>query len=425
MSFDQSRWDAEPDRYDGGRAVRQRSGRPALTLAALLLTAAAGLGIGHVLWPANGAGTPGATGGPNSGGVFGGSPGGVAQPPGYSFGGGGLGGPSGDSGSTGTGPSDPSGIAARVDPGVVDINTTLGYQNAQAAGTGMVLTSRGEVLTNNHVIDGATGISVTDVGNGKTYSASVVGYDRTDDVAVLKLIGASGLRTVSVGDSAGLTVGTAVAGVGNAGGTGGTPSYAGGTVSAVGQSITASDSADGTSEQLTGLIATNAQIAPGDSGGPLVNENGQVIGMDTAASTGFRFSQSSAQGFAIPIDRATRTARQITSGQSSASVHIGATALLGVDVTPADDQFQPGAFGAAPSGGAVIADVLDAGPAQAAGLTSGDTVTELDGRSITSPDDLTTVMATLRPGASVALAYTDVYGTSHTTTVRLTSGPPQ
>jgi S1-C subfamily serine protease len=91
-------------------------------------------------------------------------------------------------------------VASRVSPGLVDINVTLGYQQARAAGTGMVLTPNGEVLTNNHVIEGATSISVTDVGNGRTYSANVVGYDRTHDVAVLQLVGASGLTTVTLGN---------------------------------------------------------------------------------------------------------------------------------------------------------------------------------------------------------------------------------
>ena len=174
---------------------------------------------------------------------------------------------------------------------------------------GMVLTSKGEVLTNNHVIEGATSISVTDVGNGVTYGAKVVGYDRTSDVAVLQLEKASGLKTVSLGNSSGVRTGQPVVGIGNAGGTGGTPSYAGGRVTALNQSITASDQGDGTSEQLTGLIETNADIQPGDSGGPLVNSGGKVVGMDTAASAGFSFQQggSLTQGYSIPIDAPSRS----------------------------------------------------------------------------------------------------------------------
>ena len=162
-------------------------------------------------------------------------------------------------------------IANKVDPGLVDIVSTLGDQNAEAAGTGMVVTSSGEVLTNNHVIDGATSIKATDIGNGRTYTAKVVGYDKSDDVAVIQLQGASGLTTVSFGDSSQVAVGQSVVALGNAGGTGGTPSVATGTVTALNQSITASDEGSGSSENLTGMIETNANIQPGDSGGSLVN----------------------------------------------------------------------------------------------------------------------------------------------------------
>ena len=224
----------------------------------------------------------------------------------------------GNSGSSGgSGPSDASAIAAKVDPGLVDINTTLGYSQEQAAGTGIVITSNGVILTNNHVINGATKISVTDVGNQKTYTAKVVGYDRSHDIAVLQLQNASGLQTAPL-DTSNASVGEDVVGVGNAGGTGGTPSAAGGTVTALNQSITASDQGDGTSEQLSGLIETNADIQPGDSGGALVNTSGQVLGVDTAASAGYSFqfngqSQGN-QGFAIPINTALSIARQIEAG---------------------------------------------------------------------------------------------------------------
>jgi S1-C subfamily serine protease len=176
-------------------------------------------------------------------------------------------------------------IASKVDPGLVDVVSTLGYQSATAEGTGMVLTSTGEILTNNHVIDGATSIKVTDIGNGKTYTATVVGYDATKDIAVLQLQNASGLQTISIGDSSSVTVGSKVTALGNAGGKGGTPSVATGTVTALNQSITASDEGSSNSEQLSGLIESNAPIQAGDSGGSLVNSSGQVIGMDTAASS--------------------------------------------------------------------------------------------------------------------------------------------
>src|SRR3984957_5197931 len=141
-------------------------------------------------------------------------------------------------------------IASRIDPGLVDVTSTLGYQQATAKGTGIVLTSNGEILTNNHVINGATSISVTDIGNGKTYKATVVGYDESQDIAVLQLSGASGLTTASTGDSSTVGVGDSVVALGNAGGVGGTPAVAAGTVTALDQSITASDESSGSSEQL-------------------------------------------------------------------------------------------------------------------------------------------------------------------------------
>ncbi len=244
-------------------------------------------------------------------------------------------------------------IASRVDPAIVDVTSTLGYQEATAKGTGIVLTSNGEILTNNHVINGATSISVTDIGNGKTYKATVVGYDESHDIAVLQLSGASGLTIASTGNSSTVAVGDSVVALGNAGGTGGTPAVAAGAITALNQSITASDESSGSSEQLTGLLETNADIQAGDSGGPLVNEHGQVIGIDTAASSGYQFggggfsggggfggsgssgssgTGSATQGYAIPINTALDIAKQIEAGQASATVHIGATAFLGLEI---------------------------------------------------------------------------------------------
>jgi S1-C subfamily serine protease len=283
----------------------------------------------------------------------------------------------------------------------------------------MVLTSNGLVLTNNHVVEGATSISVTDIGNGKTYNAKVVGYDRTKDVAVLQLINASNLATVSLSTS-GVTVGEEVVAVGNAGGSGGQPSYAQGTISATGQSITASDEATGGTEQLTGLIETNADIVAGDSGGPLVNSDGQVIAMDTAAAQGFQFQSSGNQGYSIPINEADGIAKLIKAGTASATVHVGSTAFLGVTVQEATSQ-----DGSSAASGAQIYQVIKGGPAAAAGLESGDTITELGGKSVTSPEDLTNVILSEKAGNSVQVVYTDANGATQTTTVQLGSGPPQ
>ncbi len=189
-------------------------------------------------------------------------------------------------------------VASKVDPGLVDVVSTLGYQNGEAAlaPASGALTSTGEVLTNNHVIDGATSVKVRDIGNGRTYTAKVVGYNKTKDVAVLQLQNASGLQTVSL-SSAGVQAGQKVVAVGNALGKGGTPSVATGKVTATGRTITASDEDAGNAEQLHGLIKTNAGIQAGDSGGPLLNTcAGDVVGMNTAAS-----SNISTTAFGSPV----------------------------------------------------------------------------------------------------------------------------
>jgi S1-C subfamily serine protease len=310
----------------------------------------------------------------------------------------------------------------------VDINTTVDYGQADAAGTGMVLTADGEVLTNNHVIEGATSISVTDVGNGRTYQATVLGYSVSSDVAVLQLSGASGLQTVTTAAAAPVAAGEQVVGIGNAGGAGGTPSYAGGTVTATEQSITASDELTHSDEQLTGMIETNADIQAGDSGGPLVNNSGQVIGMDTAGSQSFQFGSSSqGTGFAIPIGTAASVASQILAGRSSGSVHVGPTAFLGIQV--GGESAGPGGFGYGGygfnDGGVQIAGVVAGGPAADAGLTAGDVITSVGGYAVSSQSGLQGVLtADFAPGQAVTVQYTDLAGQQQSVTLSLTSGPP-
>lgn len=335
--------------------------------------------------------------------------------------------------STGTHGSGPqaalttSQITAQTDPGLVDVVSTLGYQQAEAAGTGIVLTSSGEVLTNNHVIEGATSIRVTDIGNGRTYQAKVVGYDQTKDVAVLQLQGASGLKTVSLGDSSTAAVGQNVVAIGNAGGKGGTPSVVTGQITGLGQSITASDQGSGTSEQLTGLIEDNADIQAGDSGGPLLNSAGQVIGIDTAASAGTGFQFQSPQGqatqaFAIPINDALSIARQIEAGDASSTVHIGTTAFLGIEVMSAGDAASQGIQAGS---GAAVAGVLNGSAAQNAGITSGDVITSVDGQAVSSPSALQAAMEQHHPGDRVTIGWTDQAGQTHSATVTLANGPAQ
>ena len=349
-------------------------------------------------------------------------------------------------------------IANRIDPGLVDVTSTLGFQQATAKGTGIVLTSNGEILTNNHVINGATSVSVTDIGNGQTYKATVVGYDDSKDVAVLQLTGASGLTVATLGDSSTVGVGNSVVALGNAEGLGGTPSVATGSVTALDQSITASDESSGTSEQLTGLIETNAAIEPGDSGGPLVNTHGQVVGMDTAASTNYTFggggngafgggsggsggfggsgggfggsgssgSQGSSgasgsssgngtttQAYSIPIDTALSIAKQIESGNGSSTVHVGPTAFMGVEIASTTGQ----------SSGVELAGAQPGTPAAAAGLTEGDVITALNGTAVTSGTQISQALVPLHPGNKVTVTWTDTSGQSHTTPLTLGTGP--
>jgi S1-C subfamily serine protease len=305
------------------------------------------------------------------------------------------------------------GAATPIGSGVVVIETNLAYQGGAAAGTGMVLTSSGEVLTNNHVISGATTIKVVVPKTGRTYRARVLGYDRTADVALLQLQGASNLKTISI-SSAKPRVGTTVTGLGNAGGNGSITS-ATGTVTGLGKTITASDEL-GVSEQLTGLIETNAGIEPGDSGGPLVNSRGQVVGMDTAASVSSRFGfqdTSASDAYAIPIAKALTVAHAISAGKASATIHIGATAFLGIEVESGD------------TSGALIAGVVSGGPAASAGLAAGDVITAINGHTVSSPTSIPALVLTKKPGDKINVAYVDQFGTSQTATVTLGSGPAQ
>jgi S1-C subfamily serine protease len=306
-----------------------------------------------------------------------------------------------------------------IGTGVVVVNTRLGYENGSAAGTGIVLTPSGEILTNNHVIQGETTVRVVVPGTAHTYSGKVVGYDVGADVAVIKLTGASNLKTASFGNSSTLTVGAAVKALGNAGGTGRLTSAAG-SVTGLGRSITVSNDQGG-SESLAGLIETNAALQPGDSGGPLYTSSGKVIGMNTATSTSFGFrAVAASDSYAIPINRALAIVKQIDSGNATAAVHIGATAFIGVQITSAVGN----GFGGYTSG-AVVAGTVSGGPAASAGLEAGDVITAINGKSFSSPSAITALILTQKPGAKITVTYLDQYGTSHVTTVTLGSGPPQ
>jgi S1-C subfamily serine protease len=350
---------------------------------------------------------------------------------------------------------DAEAVAAAVDPGLVDVNSTLGYQHAHGAGTGIVLQSSGLILTNNHVIRGATALSVTDIGNGQTYPATVVGYDITDDIAVLQAQGASGLTTARLGDSDSVAVGDQILAIGNAGGTGGTPSVAPGSVTALNRTIAVSDDSGG-SARLSRLIQVDADVQPGDSGGPLVNAVGEVVGVDTAAaaSNGTASSRTTTdpgspngqwpsgpqspsgptqnggsaagagEGYAIPINAAMDLAKQITGGSASDSVHIGPTGVLGIGVQDSASTGpgrHRGAVGGQP--GATVLNVSSGSPADNAGLVTGDVITAVDGNAVDSASTLTNLLSGRHPGETVQLSWTSATGSQQTTSVQLAAGP--
>ena len=300
-------------------------------------------------------------------------------------------------------PQDALAAVGQVGPTIVDVDVKLGYQSAIGAGTGIVI-GPSTVLTNNHVVAGATDLTVRSIGNGQTFGASVIGYDRSHDIAVLALAG-GGLQPANICNSDTVRVGEPIVSLGNAGGAGGTPSALDGRVVAVNQTVSASDALTGSTETLNGLIQVDAAIRPGDSGGPTVNSANQVIGLNTAASENFHLGRG--EGFVIPINQAMAIAGQIQGG-GGPSVHIGPTAFLGVGVNDA-----------AGGAGAVVRQVIPTGPAAGAGFAPGDVITSVNGQPVNSATALTAILDQHHPGENVTVGLEN-----RTTNVTLTDGPP-
>ncbi len=378
----------------------------------------------------------------------------------FPFGGSGIGG----NGGTGAKISSAAlhNIVSSVKPGLVIINSNLRYDDDAAAATGMVISSSGLVLTNNHVIDQTTGLTAT-TSTGKRYIARWLGYDKNSDIAVIQLEGASGLKTVSLGDSTKVKLGQSVVAMGNAGGTGSIATVTG-TITGLDQSITASDEGSGIApEHLTGMLQTDAHIVPGDSGGPLVDTNGQVIGMDTAASTNSSANGQQNLGFAIPINSAIAIARKIIGGQASSAVHIGSSGFVGVLVpsgpngtqstqtSPAvqlRDQRQAMQAQGIPIGnasnqclnyngqqnlpakiapvssGTLVLGALCATPASQAGLIPGDVITKVNTKPVSSPASLMDILQAIRSGTSVKLSWVTPTDQAMSQTITLAAAPP-
>jgi S1-C subfamily serine protease len=322
-------------------------------------------------------------------------------------------------------------VADAVEPAVVDITTYVqphplgggtgdgGALVPEGAGTGMMLSSTGEVLTNNHVIKGASSIEVTISGRSGSYAANVVGADPTDDVALLQIQGVSGLPTVTLADSSALRVGQQVVAIGNAFGRGGTPTVTNGTVSALHRTITVGEQGGGASERLADLIQTDAPIRPGDSGGPLVDSSGKVIGMITAGARGSLDRAAPNIGYAIPVNGALGIVNQIRAGNASATIILGHVGYIGVQVANLDGTT---AARLKVSSGALVVGVEAGGPAAGAGISSGAAITAIDGHTVGSADALGPLIHAHGPGDKIQVTWVDVNGT-HTATMTLVLGP--
>ena len=316
---------------------------------------------------------------------------------------------------------------------MVLVDTEVDFGTARAAGTGLVIGSDGIVVTNHHVVAGSTAVTVTDPATGRTYAAEVLGYDATTDVAVLQLGGASGLATITA-DTNPVTVGQSVTAIGNAQG-GGQLVSSTGQITATSQDITVTED-DGTPADLTDLIAITASLVPGDSGGALLDADSEVVGMNVAGSASSQFSMDcpasgasqwrcaqSAVGYAIPISSVLQVAEKVLAGTATDTVSLGRTAAIGVQVsTQATGSWRQGT-GADPQGGVSIVGVISGGPADLAGITRGSTLTSVDGHSLSNVADLSTILASHRPGDHVGVSWTDSSGASHTATLTLTQAP--
>ncbi|MFC9896751.1 S1C family serine protease [Nocardia sp. NPDC127579] len=305
-------------------------------------------------------------------------------------------------------------VTATVRPALVHISTSSRPFGAGAAGSGIVLTAEGQVLTSHHVVKGADTVTVTDVGNGEVYQATVLGYDSGADIALLELTGAAELPVATIGNSGDVRMRDEVIAIGNAGGLGGDPTAIPGVVTDLDATIVALNAADLTRKALSGMFEIAAPVTSGQSGGALADRRGTVIGVITAASGDpAQKSADDANGYAVPIDRAMRVVRQIQSGTPTETVHVGPTATLGVIASNA----QPAGTGAR------VEAAIYGMPAHAAGVLEGEIIIALDDRAVTSTQSLHAALNMYRPDQTVGVLVTGPHG-ERRIPVELTVGPP-
>lgn len=310
-------------------------------------------------------------------------------------------------------PLDPVAVATLANPVLVNISAETRPFGVGAAGSGIVLTADGQVLTSHHVVKGADAVTVADIGSGAVYEATVLGYDAHADIALLALRGVSGLAVARVGKSAELRIRDEVLAMGNAGGTGGTPTAIAGRITDLNSTIVALNSADLSRKELTGMIEVAAAVSSGQSGGALVDRNGEIVGVITAASGDpDKTVGREPNGYAVPIDKAMEVVRQIRSGTPTETVHIGPTATLGVLISDGH-----------PSG-ARIDVALYGMPARAAGMTNGEVITAIDGHTVNSARALRAAINIRKPDDTVRLDVTGTDGVQRTVMVALALGPP-
>lgn len=295
-------------------------------------------------------------------------------------------------------------VLAKIQPSVVAIRTQAFQRGrlypSQGAGSGTILSADGEVLTNAHVVDGATSIEVFFNGETEGRSADVIGVDSSTDVALVKIRDARDLPAASLGRSGDLRVGDSVVAIGNALDLGATPSVTEGIVSALNRSI------DAPGESLSGLIQTDAAINQGNSGGPLVDAQGNVIGVNTAVA-----GDAQNIGFALAIDNVKPILDDLRAnpGRDSSSPPSASRAVLGVTL------------GTDASGsGAVVAQVASGSPAADAGLRGGDVITAMDGQDIASSAELIAKLRPHKPGDTVSVTWSR-QGSQHTARIQLAS----
>ncbi len=299
---------------------------------------------------------------------------------------------------------DIQGVLAKAEPAVVSIETdSFVRQNGffgptvsrvRGAGTGMVLSSDGDILTNNHVVEGAQEIRVTITGEKAPREADLIGADPARDVAIIKVRNASGLKTVTLGSSADLKVGDDVVAIGNALALVGGNTVTRGIVSALDRTV------DDPEENLRQLIQTDAAINSGNSGGPLVDARGEVIGMNTIVIRGTGTGAPvESIGFAISIDSIKPLIERLRSGRPAPGQPF--VGIAAVDLNPQlKDE-----LGVPVDEGAVVQDVTEGSPSENVGLRVGDVITRFDGKAIESAAEMVQAVRATQPGDKVSFTY--------------------